>query len=238
MVQLAVGLEYPEVVAALLRRGLSPNTNTGERGSALQIALGLKNATIAAEIAKMLLEHGADTKAAEKGCVDHPLHLAVRRRSVAMTKLLLDYGADVHAESSEWDETTMIAFHAAVAARPMSFGRELLIASASASAKYGYDGPVPLPITPLRMAVWLVNIDIMRLLLESGARAEPLLLHLLSLAPRHVRLEKRTQIGEARNLLFEYEAWDGREISMRKFRRETLRPPEHYRLRLWQPEGA
>jgi ankyrin repeat protein len=228
MVQRAVDLGHPGMVTALLENHRCPNTNTGRRGSALQLALGLKDHDAARAIVEVLLLHGADTHAATKGDLEPPLHLAVRRSSEAMTKLLLHHGADVNAQSKARDKET--ALHAAVAANSSSLAEILVAGGADVEAICDSGAELRYhlgqgPTTPMRLAVGHVEPGMIRLLLQSGAKAEPSLLSLLSSSAGRYRDVNQAQIDEALRLLLEYGANAGKEISMEDFSREALGAP-------------
>jgi len=61
------------------------------------------------EIAKVLLEHGADINVRNNKRGDTPLHRAVAKGNVEMVKFLLKQGADVHARNRYDDPPIQIA---------------------------------------------------------------------------------------------------------------------------------
>jgi ankyrin repeat protein len=229
MVQRAVELGSPKILAALLQHGLSPDTNKGKRGSALQIAVEYEHIDIATSMVEVLLDYGADTEAAIKGSLDHPIHLAVRRRSVAMTELLLEHGADVNVRSkTDYQQT---ALHAAVLKDSISLAQLLVAGGADTEAVCVYQTSRQFfvgegPVTPLCIAVGYMRVEMMKFLLQSGAKAEPSLLPRLSLAAGYFPNIQQTTIDEALKLLLDHGANAGREVSMDEFSREALGAPE------------
>jgi ankyrin repeat protein len=89
------------------------------------------------EIAKMLLAAGADVNAAGNHRRSAPLHYAadgsgfVPKRQVAMIRLLLDAGADIHAQ----DKNGATALHRAVRTRCAAAVKYLLDAGADATIR-------------------------------------------------------------------------------------------------------
>lgn len=74
----------------LLRSGASANLPDSDGGTALHAAV-----EVGSEVCRLLLQHRANVNAVGKGGVA-PLHLAVRRGSLTILRLLLSNGADVH----------------------------------------------------------------------------------------------------------------------------------------------
>ena len=80
------------ILKALLAKGADPRARNKQRGTALQYAASQRP-----ELAAMLIEAGADVRAAD-ATGRTPLHAAAQGGQLALAKLLLDRGADVNAE--------------------------------------------------------------------------------------------------------------------------------------------
>jgi ankyrin repeat protein len=179
MVQRAVDLYSLGIIRALLAGGLSPDTNKGEQGSALQIAVqsGLH------DVATILLERGAETTASLRGSLDHPLHLAVSKPCIDQTRLLIQYGADVNLLSKSGNGKSPL--HVALALDPVESVpiAWILIASGAdidckvQTIKETFDQQGKWD-TPLSIAVARHNHDVVKMLLQLGAKIDSPLDHI------------------------------------------------------------
>lgn len=86
-------------VQAAISAGADINENDVYMGSPLHIAVARGKV----EIAKLLLDAGADIEAAAKGSLNkaHPLHIAARVNGVAIAALLIERGAKVDSRDSQ-----------------------------------------------------------------------------------------------------------------------------------------
>jgi ankyrin repeat protein len=114
---LAVFFGHPETVEALLAAGAEVNAASRETMKLTPLASAM--ATAQNEIAKTLIQHGANVNA--KAASDlTPLHTAAARGNIEAATLLLDHGADIHATTTdgkkpiayaeERDQPTMVEF--------------------------------------------------------------------------------------------------------------------------------
>jgi hypothetical protein len=143
-------------VRELLKRGANPNAKNEHGWTPLHRATYWGHA----DVARLLLEHGADANAENKNSfIPTPLHLAAAMGHVDVTKLLLEHGADANAKNK--DGWTPLHFavnmgHAEVARLLLEYG-----ADANAKNKDGF--------TPLHFAAAFGYAEVARLLLEHGA---------------------------------------------------------------------
>ena len=110
------------------------------------------------EVARQLVEQGADVSAADKYGTT-PLHLACKEGHQEVARLLIEQGADVSAVDK--DGTTPL--HIASRNGHQEVARPLIEQGADVSAadKYG--------TTPVHQAIWYGNQEVARLLIEQGA---------------------------------------------------------------------
>ena len=95
---LAVFFGHPETVDALLAAGAEVNAASRETMKLTPLASAMATAQI--EIAKTLIEHGANVNA--KAASDlTPLHTAAARGNIEAAKLLLKNGADINATTTD-----------------------------------------------------------------------------------------------------------------------------------------
>ena len=109
------------------------------------------------DVARLLIEHGADTTAQSKDGTT-PLHRASKRGHVDVARLLIEHGADATAQSN--DGTTPL-HHAS----KLDVAWLLVDHGADATAQSN-DGT-----TPLHQASLWANVDVARFLIEHGADA-------------------------------------------------------------------
>jgi ankyrin repeat protein len=133
-----------EIIKFLLDKGVDVNKNTPLNGAAAEGKL---------EAVKLLLERGAKVNGSDgKDCT--PLHAAVIYNQMETAKLLIERGADIHAMTG------------------MRFGetadaRQLFETKRGPSATVGISR-----IAPLLCAVCKGNVEMMKFLLEKGARVD------------------------------------------------------------------
>lgn len=95
---LAVFFGHPETVDALLAAGAE--VNAASRETMKLTPLGSAMATAQNEIARTLIQHGANVNA--KGASDlTPLHTAAARGNIEAATLLLEHGADIDATTTD-----------------------------------------------------------------------------------------------------------------------------------------
>ena len=95
---LAVFFGHPETVYALLAAGAEVNAASRETMKLTPLASAM--ATAQNEIAKTLIQHGANVNA--KAASDlTPLHTAAARGNIEAATLLLDHGADINATTTD-----------------------------------------------------------------------------------------------------------------------------------------
>lgn len=95
---LGVFFGHPETVDALLAAGAEVNAPSRETMKLTPLASAM--ATAQNEIARTLIQHGANVNA--KGESDlTPLHTAAARGNIEAATLLLDHGADINATTSD-----------------------------------------------------------------------------------------------------------------------------------------
>jgi len=176
-----------ECVRELLRRGVNPNVRDGDPVTLFNIGAYLKKGRaeieeggggycvtgetplhVAAEkghveIARLLLEHGADPNARDMYGVT-PLHLATYWGHLDVVKLLLEHGADPNAKEKLGGETPL---YWAVQHKRTDIAKLLLKHGAdpnNRSKRSIEDGRAV-----LHWAVRTGDVDLIRLLLEKGA---------------------------------------------------------------------
>lgn len=127
------------------------------------------------ELARWLLEHGADVHASDKKN-NTPLHFAVLDGSVKGVKLLLAYGASVSAQDSDgWTPLTITTNHTRIPApnaystKTISVPSCLEIAQTLIDAGADINKPLNNRATPLMLAVYYKNIELAKLLVKHGA---------------------------------------------------------------------
>ncbi len=142
-------------VRALLAAGADPNAKTREGRTALHVAAG-QPALV--DVAKMLLDKGADVKALDVAGLT-PLHLAATAGSAPMVSLLLAAGAPVNARAAN-GATPLIA---AAMSGSNAAVRALLAAGADAKAVTKRN------VSALGPAAYWGHVETMRMLLAKGA---------------------------------------------------------------------
>jgi ankyrin repeat protein len=110
--QAAAAVESVEIVRELLDAGAAVNVSPahGTLGCALSAAACVENETEDGEIAKLLLEHGADVNF-EGGYHHLPLMSAAQVDNHAILESLLEHGADARGRGGQWGTTLTAAAH-------------------------------------------------------------------------------------------------------------------------------
>jgi ankyrin repeat protein len=152
----AVRAEDKAAVEALLAGGAEVDGSDFIFGTALHVAVS-EGST---EIAKTLIDHGADVEAVSEQQGARPMHLAAQFGDPAMLALLLDRGADIEAHDGLQRTPLLRAAPAGHAAAV----RLLLDRGAEVHAREGRYGE-----TPLHEASFQGRLDVVKLLLDHGA---------------------------------------------------------------------
>uniref|UniRef100_A0A7C1GC84 Zinc-ribbon domain-containing protein n=1 Tax=Thermofilum adornatum TaxID=1365176 RepID=A0A7C1GC84_9CREN len=142
-------------VRELLKKGANVNARDIYGDTPLHNAAGRGYA----DVARILLEHGAYVNAKDSLYGWTPLHFAAFEGHVDVVKLLLEHGADVNARNRDgWTP-----LHRAADMGHVDVARILLEhgADANAKSKNGW--------TPLHDAAFEGHVDVVKLLLEHGA---------------------------------------------------------------------
>jgi ankyrin repeat protein len=149
-----IGGEFQRIISAkdlialrrLLNLGEDPNFVNLYGATLLHLVAGGSrsgDASKSVEMAKLLLDRGADVNAKQGGCQDMtPLHLAVIVKGYATVELLLERGADIDAKTTHG--LTSIAFASAISSGDQDILRLLQAKSALRSASSGAPRGVPL----------------------------------------------------------------------------------------------
>ncbi len=143
-------------VESLLVGGADVDENDYILGTALHIAVSQGNV----DIAKILIDQGADLQAASEQQGARALHLAAAFNDIVMLALLLDSGADT--ESRDDDHRTPL-FRAAIPGHTEAV-RLLLDRGAELEARDGIRAR-----TPFMMASYFGRLNIVELLIDRGA---------------------------------------------------------------------
>jgi len=177
------------LVKELLEQGEDVNTKTYEDELSL-LHLALLNRD--EDMARLLIEHGADIEAEDIGG-NRPLHLAVALNMPEMVKLLLDLGADINAKARYGRTPIMFSashkdlriFEMLVERGANPFDKDYegstLLHYAAANRNIPLINRLSLPInitnekgeTPLHFAAWTGDKEVVDLLLEKGAQHIP-----------------------------------------------------------------
>ena len=95
---LAAELGSLEVIRILVERNADINAQDNQGRTPLHRALGYND--LGFDVAKFLLEHGADAGVKDNDALSTPLHEVAYRGSVKIVQLLLEHGANVHARNN------------------------------------------------------------------------------------------------------------------------------------------
>ena len=146
-------------VRALIEKGTSVNVKDENGDPLLYFSICWSKF----DIAKLLIEHGADVNA-RNGIMDTSLHRAAfcvyqNKKALDVVKLLIEHGADVNAK----DEHEFTPLSAAVCPGNLEVVAFLIEQGADIHAK-DFQGN-----TPLHRATWGKNLGVMKYLVEQGA---------------------------------------------------------------------
>jgi len=151
-------VRYPEFVEILLQYGGDPNLSTREGRTALFVAAGQGST----EIAKTLIENGADVSAGNLQRGFTALYHAVENGHHDMVKLLIEKGADVNVQV----ESGWTPLHRAVINGDISMAALLVDKGANVNAIETYSNT-----TPLSQAIERNHSKIVELLKKHGANS-------------------------------------------------------------------
>jgi ankyrin repeat protein len=148
-----IGSEFQRIISAkdlialrrMLNLGEDPNFVTQSGVTLLHLVAGLSrsgDASKSVEMAKLLLDRGANVNAKQGSQDMTPLHLAVIAKGYATVELLLERGADIDAKTTHG--FTSIAFASAISSGDQDILRLLQAKRALRSASSGAPRGVPL----------------------------------------------------------------------------------------------
>lgn len=172
----AVRLAHAGLVKALLGAGADPNIGNDDGQTPLMLAAW----TGVVEVARLLVEHGAEVNAVEQWTGQTALMWAAARNHPEMTQFLIDQGADVEARALVNDWSVQITSEPRNQYRPAGGLTPLLYAARSgclrcvaAIVEAGADVDLPTPegVTPLLVAIDNFHFAIAHYLLDAGANA-------------------------------------------------------------------
>lgn len=178
----AVGSNDVSSVRLLLTHGVPVNRTDDDGNSALLVAV----ATWSIDMARLLLENGADPNFGPSDSDMSPFSLAARQNQVELVQLMLEHGADVNSPLSNGDTPINACMCHGVRSQIVE---TLLIAGANPNQKTR-NGK-----TPLIEALTMHRVDLVRLLLDHGANPN-------LAGPKHP-LWPATYLPEALKLLIE-----------------------------------
>jgi ankyrin repeat protein len=154
-------------VRAALASGVAVDVR--DQNDLTPLASAASNPSVTVEMLSLLIESGADVNADVKGGKTFPLTLAACSGNLEATRLLLDAGADVDATNNSGYSALVkcvYSLHASDLLLPII--AELVARGSDVDRKTDY-GEIP-----LKVASHLRRFDAVRLLLESGAKKDPL----------------------------------------------------------------
>jgi ankyrin repeat protein len=177
-----------ETVALLLDKGADANARTNDGETALHDALQFSGGT---GVVRILLEHKADARAAEKRVGIEPLHLAAWIADRKAVQMLLDQGAAVNMPDDEG--RTPLHWAAVNNAEDAGVVNDLLVNGATVNAQQK-DGS-----TPLHIAVRNGFVEAVKALLDH--KANPTAKDIKGRTPFDLAPEKGKAAAEIKRLL-------------------------------------
>ena len=155
----AVRAQDKSAIDELLTSGVPVNQSDFVLGTALHVSVVEGNT----EIARTLINHGADVEAVSEQQGSRSVHLAAQFGNAPMVALLLDNGADIEARD-DFERTPLLRAAAAGHAEAVQL---LLDRGAKIDAREGRHGE-----TPLHEAAHQGRFDVVKLLIERGAEVD------------------------------------------------------------------
>jgi hypothetical protein len=180
----AVASGNKEKTERVLRAGVSANAKDEQRQSALTMAAGLPSA----DIARLLIAHGADVNSRSSDGTT-PLMAAMMAGQKETARLFLRYGADVNASAKAGSPTSqnMPLLYLAIAIGDVEMAKLLIEGGADLNATLSDDAQM---LSPLTFAMKTKQQDIARLLMATKQSAGPLQTHIRQLEDRLTSLCK------------------------------------------------
>jgi ankyrin repeat protein len=159
-------LGQAEIVKLLVNRGAEVNIQDCDGNTVLKLTLLSDHVQI--ETVKVLLDHGAEVNAQDNAGMS-ALMIASDRGLTKIAKVLLDYGAQVNMQSNDGEFALMFALHCESTAT-----LKLLLdhdAEVNVNVTVKYEHNIIVETSALMIAVENCSLEIIQLLLESGADA-------------------------------------------------------------------
>lgn len=160
----AIGMNAAEIVKMLLNAGASPNVKNRYGLPAIRYALNVSNRFSNLEIAKILIDAGADVNSRSTNYDQSVLHYAVSNKDISMIQYLLSHGADVNIE----DESKGTPIHNAVG--HVKWENYLDVVEILLKNNANVNAQNDSKMTPLHLIVYYGNAKAIKLLLSFKAQ--------------------------------------------------------------------